>query len=88
VNIPFHDFLDTKTGKLKSPKEALDIVTENNIHSNKKIINYCGGGIAATLDAFVLLQLGFENLEIYDNSMSEWAKDKTLPIETDVSGGL
>ena len=86
MNIPFHDFLDTKTGK-KSPKEV-DIVTENNIHSNKKIINYCGGGIAATLDAFVLLQLGFENLEIYDNSMSEWAKDKTLPIETDVSGGL
>ena len=88
LNIPFHDFLDKKTGKLKSPKEALDFITENNIHSNKKIINYCGGGIAATLDAFVLLQLGFENLEIYDNSMSEWAKDETLPIETDTSEGL
>ena len=88
LNIPFHDFLDTKTGKLKSPKEARDILMENNIHSNKKVINYCGGGIAATLDAFILLQLGFEQLEIYDNSMSEWAVDDTLPIETDVSERL
>jgi len=34
------------------------------------------------LNAFVLRQLGVENLEIYDNSMSEWAKDNRLPIET------
>ena len=44
------------------------------------IVNYCGGGIAATLDAFILYQLGFKNLKIYDNSMSEWALDETLPI--------
>ena len=39
--------------------------------------------IAATLAAFILYQLGFKNLQIYDNSMSEWAMDETLPIETD-----
>ena len=53
------------------------------ISSDKTILNYCGGGIAATLDAFILYQLGFKNLQIYDNSMSEWAMDETLPIETD-----
>ena len=47
-----------------------------------EIINYCGGGIAATLDAFVLHQLGFHKLKIYDNSMSEWAMNEDLPIET------
>jgi len=26
-------------------------------------------------------QLGYENLAIYDNSMSEWAKDESLPME-------
>ena len=45
-------------------------------------MNYCGGGIAATLDAFGLHQLGFQKLQIYDNSMSEWAMDVGLPIET------
>ena len=48
---------------------------------SKRIILYCGGGIAATLDAFLLHQLGYENLTVYDNSMSEWAKDEALPIE-------
>ena len=49
---------------------------------DKRIILYCGGGIAATLDAFLLHQLGYENLTVYDNSMSEWATDESLPIET------
>lgn len=43
----------------------------------------CGGGISATLDSFLLYQLGFNDLKIYDNSMSEWAKDDSLPIEKD-----
>jgi thiosulfate/3-mercaptopyruvate sulfurtransferase len=47
-----------------------------------KITNYCGGGIAATLNAFVLYQLGFENIFIYDNSLSEWAMDPNLPMAT------
>jgi len=27
-------------------------------------------------------QLGFDDLALYDGSMGEWAKDRTLPIET------
>jgi thiosulfate/3-mercaptopyruvate sulfurtransferase len=50
---------------------------------DKRILNYCGGGIAATLDAYLLHQLGFEDLAVYDNSMNEWAKDESLPIEKD-----
>ena len=50
---------------------------------DQRIINYCGGGIAATLDAFLLHQLGYEDLTVYDDSMSQWATDDSLPIETD-----
>ena len=50
---------------------------------DQRIINYCGGGIGATLDAFLLYQLGYENLTVYDDSMSQWATDESLPIETD-----
>ena len=49
----------------------------------QKVIIYCGGGIAATLDAFLLHQLGYDNIAVYDNSMSEWATDHDLPIEAD-----
>ncbi len=50
----------------------------------KRILNYYGGGIAATLDAFLQHQLGYEDIAVYDASMSEWAKDQNLPMETDV----
>ncbi len=47
----------------------------------QKVVTYCGGGIAATVDAFALALLGHENVGIYDNSLSEWAKDHSLPME-------
>ena len=56
-------------------------INKKNVTSDSLILNYCGGGIAASLEAFVLFQLGFQNIQIYDNSMSEWAMDKELPIE-------
>ena len=53
-----------------------------NISRDSCVLNYCGGGIAASLEAFVLYQLGFENITIYDNSLHEWAaNDQTLPME-------
>ncbi|NKC15311.1 MAG: sulfurtransferase [Gammaproteobacteria bacterium] len=48
----------------------------------ERYIVYCGGGIAATLDAFIMIQLGYENVAVYDASMSEWARDESLPIAT------
>ena len=81
LNIPFHDFIEAGTGKLIPPKEALHIFADKGITSDFEIVNYCGGGIAATLNAFFLHQMGFEKLQIYDNSMSECAMDENLPIE-------
>ena len=82
LNIPFHELVDSKSGKLKPPSDALKIFEGKGFKSSLEIINYCGGGIAATLDAFVLFQLGYDKIKIYDNSMSEWATDESLPIET------
>ncbi|WP_407117475.1 sulfurtransferase [Bradyrhizobium sp. LMG 9283] len=50
---------------------------------DKNVILYCGGGISATIDLFLLTQLGFDKLTLYDASMGEWARDPALPIETD-----
>ena len=47
-----------------------------------RVITYCGGGIAASSDAFVLAMLGHDNVAVYDASLSEWAADASLPMET------
>lgn len=49
---------------------------------DKRVIAYCGGGISATIDLFMLHQLGYDKLTLYDGSMGEWASDESLPIET------
>ena len=43
---------------------------------------YCGGGIAASNDTFVLTLLGYDKVSLYDASLSEWARDDSLPMET------
>jgi thiosulfate/3-mercaptopyruvate sulfurtransferase len=49
---------------------------------DKRVLVYCGGGIAASLDAFVLTAiLGHKNVAVYDNSMQEWSNDPNLPME-------
>lgn len=49
---------------------------------DRPVIAYCGGGIAASADALALIMLGQDNVRIYDASLSEWAKDETLPMQT------
>lgn len=50
--------------------------------ASRRVITYCGGGIAASSDAFVLAMLGHDNVAVYDASLSEWAADPSLPMET------
>ena len=83
VNAPAPGFLNPETLELLPPEEVAQRFAAVGADPGKRIITYCGGGIAATLDAFLLHQLGYRDVAVYDNSMSEWATDETLPIETD-----
>ena len=49
---------------------------------DKRVIVYCGGGIAASADALALTMLGHTNVALYDASLSEWASSADLPMET------
>lgn len=49
---------------------------------DRKVITYCGGGIAASATAHALVMLGHPDVRLYDASMSEWAIDPALPMET------
>lgn len=46
----------------------------------KKVITYCGGGIAATWNALMLNKLGQPNVAVYDGSMNEWTSDPSCPV--------
>jgi thiosulfate/3-mercaptopyruvate sulfurtransferase len=81
VNLPAAHLFNPETGTLRPPEElrrrfaavgALD----------KSVITYCGGGIAASADAFALTLLGHERVTLYDASLSEWVRDPSLPMET------
>ncbi|MDX1436290.1 MAG: rhodanese-like domain-containing protein [Anaerolineales bacterium] len=47
----------------------------------ERIITYCGGGIAATLNAMAHLMVGNENVAVYDGSLFEW-KGEGLPLRS------
>ena len=50
-----------------------------------RTITYCGGGIAASSNAFVLARLGFTDIAVYAASMQEWSADPANPLEGDTA---
>jgi thiosulfate/3-mercaptopyruvate sulfurtransferase len=48
----------------------------------KRIITYCGGGIAAAVNAVAHLIAGHENVAVYDGSMYEWLGEKMPTVGT------
>lgn len=81
VNVPAAALLDPATLAFRGPAAVAETFAGVGADRGKRILLYCGGGIAATLDGFLLHQLGYTDLAVYDASMSEWAKDESLPIE-------
>ena len=62
-------FVSNEKLKLRLQEEA----------KHQRIITYCGGGIAATVNAIGHLIAGNENVAVYDGSMDEWVGEG-LPI--------
>ena len=83
VNVPAANLVDPTTRRFVPPADALARFSEAGLTRDRRVIAYCGAGISATMDLFLLHQLGFDHLALYDGSMSEWAEDPGLPIETD-----
>ncbi|MFC3615720.1 sulfurtransferase [Lutimaribacter marinistellae] len=82
VNVPKVDLVDARTHAFLPPDQIAAAFAAVGADRADRHITYCGGGIFATVDAFWLYQLGHDKVAVYDNSMSEWGSDATLPIET------
>ncbi|EZH67530.1 thiosulfate sulfurtransferase [Bacillaceae bacterium JMAK1] len=82
-NVFFASLNDDETFKVREEQQLRDIFEPTGaLDSDKKVIAYCGGGIAATWNAFVLYLLGKKDVAVYDGSMTEWAGDSSLPLHT------
>ncbi len=79
VSVPAGHLLDPATNAFL-PAETLREKLAAVGAMDRPVIAYCGGGIAATADALALVMLGHTNVKVYDASLSEWAKDASLPI--------
>lgn len=82
VNVPALNLL-RETHDFVSLDEAARHFSDVSADRAERVITYCGGGISATVDNFMLYRLGYDNVVTYDASMGEWAQDDALPIERD-----
>jgi thiosulfate/3-mercaptopyruvate sulfurtransferase len=80
VNVPYQDFLTE--GFLRPEGQLRELFERQGAFARDRVVTYCGGGIAATLAAFTLDQLGHQNVGVYDGSLSEWSADPELPMAT------
>lgn len=71
--------LDPDSGRFLPFDEVRDRFPD---HPTARTITYCGGGIAASADAFVLVQLGFDDVGVYTASLQEWVTDPDAPLTT------
>ena len=80
VNVPTVGLVDPATNTFLPPDNLR--AQFDKVHAfDKKVITYCGGGIAASATAHALVMLGHPDVRLYDASMSEWAIDDSLPME-------
>jgi thiosulfate/3-mercaptopyruvate sulfurtransferase len=82
VNVPAGSLVDATTNAYRDLEELRKTFEESGLLSGRRIITYCGGGIAACSDAFVLTLLGAEDVAVYDGSLVEWSSRPELPLQT------
>lgn len=78
-NIPVFSLLDV-SGRYR-PLDELAVLHDGD--RNGRAITYCGGGIAASSNAFIMTRLGFTDVAVYTASLQEWAADPANPMEVE-----
>jgi thiosulfate/3-mercaptopyruvate sulfurtransferase len=82
ANVPAQSLVDPATHAYLPAAVLRERFAAAGVLDAGRVITYCGGGIAASSDAFVLTLLGHDAVSVYDASLSEWAADPSLPMET------
>ena len=80
VNVPFRSLIEAETAAFVDPATMHAHLADAGLLDAPKVITYCGGAIAATVDAFALALFGQTNVAVYDGSLMEWTTDAELPM--------
>ncbi len=84
VNVPAmgrSGIVDPETQRYHDVAEIRSRFEAAGAKAGERMITYCGGGIAASSTAFAAIMAGYEDVAVYDASLSEWAADESLPME-------
>ena len=73
-------FVTGNTARFRSDDEIEAILRDSGLLDAPRVITYCGGAIAATVDAFALALFGHDDVSVYDGSLMEWTTDAALPM--------
>lgn len=83
INLPVFTLRDPDTGTLRPVEELrAEFAAVGLLDEGKRVVTYCGGGIAATGVAHALALAGRDDVAIYDGSMTAWAGNPDLPLVT------
>jgi thiosulfate/3-mercaptopyruvate sulfurtransferase len=84
VNVPFTATYEG-VGILRSPSDLQALFTSAGVTPDKRVVTYCGGGIAAAANALALSVAGID-AALYDGSLVEWVADEECPLEVGEPG--
>jgi thiosulfate/3-mercaptopyruvate sulfurtransferase len=79
TNIPTTALLD-ESGRYRPHDELVPMFDGDR---KARHITYCGAGVAASANAFIMLRLGFTDVAVYMASLQEWAADPANPLVVD-----
>ena len=83
TNVSARELIDPET-QAYLPVDALrEMFDRAGALDGRRVVCYCGGGIAASSTALILSALGVENVGVYTNSLQEWTQDENCPLERD-----
>jgi thiosulfate/3-mercaptopyruvate sulfurtransferase len=81
-NVPTASVLQ-EDGRFKNPDELEALYEEVGITEDQSVVTYCRVGERSSIAWFVLTELlGFDDVENYDGSWTEWGNQIRAPIET------
>ena len=78
-NVPASALLD-EAGHYRPQNELAALFDGDH---NSRAITYCGGGISASSNAFIMTRLGYTDVAVYITSLQEWANDFDNPLVED-----